>query len=194
MLTLLTYPYVYLPVRGAARASCRASLEESARLLGRAGRGDVPCTVVAAAGCAARSSPARCSSFLYAISDFGAVQLLRYDTLTRAIYANRLLDPPSARSRSASCSACSRSSSSAGERAFRGPPAPPWRRAARPAPLRALGRWRLRRGGRRRARSLGLALAAPVAVLGYWASAAGAGQQPRQLGRADLAAAGRSRR
>jgi iron(III) transport system permease protein len=32
--------------------------------------------------------------FLYTISDFGAVQLLRYDTLTRSIYANRLLDQP----------------------------------------------------------------------------------------------------
>lgn len=31
--------------------------------------------------------------FLYVISDFGAVQLLRYDTLTRAIYSDRLLDP-----------------------------------------------------------------------------------------------------
>ena len=31
--------------------------------------------------------------FLYVIADFGAVQLLRYDTLTRAIYANYLLDP-----------------------------------------------------------------------------------------------------
>ena len=30
--------------------------------------------------------------FLYTLSDFGAVQLLRYDTLTRVIYANRLVD------------------------------------------------------------------------------------------------------
>ena len=31
--------------------------------------------------------------FLYVLSDFGAVSLLRYDTITRVLYASRLLDP-----------------------------------------------------------------------------------------------------
>ena len=92
VLTLLTYPYVYLPVAARLR-----------QLL--AGDGGVG----AAAGAAARprpsapwccprrarrSPPAALLVFLYVIADFGAVQLLRYDTLTRAIYANRLIDPP----------------------------------------------------------------------------------------------------
>ena len=34
--------------------------------------------------------------FLYTISDFGAVQLMRYDTLTRAIESNYLARPPMA--------------------------------------------------------------------------------------------------
>ena len=87
VLTLLTYPYVLLPVSARLR-DLPASLEESARLLHRGGwttftRVVLPQTrgaVVAGAMLV----------FLYTVSDFGAVQLLRYDTLTRVIYATRL--------------------------------------------------------------------------------------------------------
>ncbi|MEJ7583848.1 MAG: iron ABC transporter permease [Acidimicrobiales bacterium] len=89
VLTLFTYPYVYLPV--AARfASLSPSLEESARLLGHR-PGDVFRTVVLP-----QSSPAIWAGallvFLYTVSDFGAVQLLKYDTLTRVIYERRTND------------------------------------------------------------------------------------------------------
>ena len=89
VLTLFTYPYVYLPV--AARfAALPPSLEESARLLGRRGP-NVFRTVVLPQAAPAIGAGALLV-FLYTISDFGAVQLLRYDTLTRVIYANRLVD------------------------------------------------------------------------------------------------------
>src|SRR6185503_19665396 len=90
VLTLLTYPYVYLPVAARLR-QLPAAMEESARLLGR-GPLAVFATVVLPEARAAIAAGGLLV-FLYVLSDFGAVQLLRYDTLTRAIYANRLIDP-----------------------------------------------------------------------------------------------------
>ena len=90
VLTLLTYPYVFLPVMARLRTMPPAT-EESARLLGRRPFA-VFLTVVVPQARAAIAAGALLV-FLYVISDFGAVQLLRYDTLTRMIYANRLLDP-----------------------------------------------------------------------------------------------------
>ena len=90
MLTLLTFPYVFLPVVASLRTLAPAA-EESARLLGRSPL-QVFLTVVVPQARAAIAAGALLV-FLYVISDFGAVQLLRYDTLTRMIYANRLLDP-----------------------------------------------------------------------------------------------------
>lgn len=90
VLTLLTYPYVFLPVMARLRALPPAA-EESARLLGRRPAA-VFLSVVLPQARAAIAAGALLV-FLYVISDFGAVQLLRYDTLTRMIYANRLLDP-----------------------------------------------------------------------------------------------------
>ncbi len=90
VLTLLTYPYVFLPVMARLRG-LPPSLEESARMLGRRPI-EVFLTVVVPQARAAIAAGALLV-FLYVISDFGAVQLLRYDTLTRAIYADRLLDP-----------------------------------------------------------------------------------------------------
>ena len=89
VLTLFTDPYVYLPV-AARLAQLPASLEESARLLGR-GPAAVFRTVVApqAAGAVWAGT---LLVFLYTISDFGAVQLLRYETLTSSIYASRGFD------------------------------------------------------------------------------------------------------
>ncbi|MCB0996424.1 MAG: iron ABC transporter permease [Acidimicrobiales bacterium] len=89
VLTLFTYPYVFLPV--AARLSMlHPSLEESARMLGdsplRAFRRVVLPQIRGAilAG--------TLLVFLYTLSDFGAVQLLGFDTLTRVIFATRLAD------------------------------------------------------------------------------------------------------
>ena len=90
VLTLLTYPYVFLPVVARLRTMPPAA-EESARLLGRRPFA-VFLTVVVPQARAAIAAGALLV-FLYVISDFGAVQLLRYDTLTRMIYSNRLLDP-----------------------------------------------------------------------------------------------------
>ncbi len=87
VLTLLTYPYVYLPVVG--RLSTTApELEEAARLLGdtpgRAVRKVVVPQIRGAAGAG------MLLVFLYGLSDFGAVSLLRFDTITRAIFSSQL--------------------------------------------------------------------------------------------------------
>ena len=87
VLTLFTYPYVYLPVAARLR-HLPAAPEESARLLGRRPL-QVFTSVVLPQSLTAISAGALLV-FLYTISDFGAVQLLRYDTLTRAIFANQL--------------------------------------------------------------------------------------------------------
>jgi iron(III) transport system permease protein len=91
VLTLFTYPYVYLPV-AARLASLPPSLEESARLLGRRPR-SVFRTVVLP-----QTSPAIWAGtllvFLYTVSEFGAIVVLRYDTLTSSIYSNRLFNAP----------------------------------------------------------------------------------------------------
>lgn len=91
VLTLMTYPYVYLPVAARLR-QLPSALEESARVLGD--------TALEAFGriCLPQIATAMGAGtllvFLYTLSDFGAVQLMRYDTLTRAIYTNQLADPP----------------------------------------------------------------------------------------------------
>lgn len=89
VLTLLSYPYVFLTV--AARLSSMApGLEESARLLGRR-----PWAVFRTVVLPQASGSIWAGSlltFLYVLSDFGAVSIVRYDALTRAIYSARL-DP-----------------------------------------------------------------------------------------------------
>ncbi len=90
VLTLLSYPYVYLPVVGRL-SSTSPSAEEASRLLGRGPvrtllRVLLPQLRPAVLGGALLV-------FLYVLSDFGAVSLLRYDTITRVLYASRLLDP-----------------------------------------------------------------------------------------------------
>ena len=87
VLTLLTYPYVLLPVSARLR-DLPSSLEESARLLRRSGWSTFYSVVLPQARSAIMAGSLLV--FLYTISDFGAVQLLRYDTLTRVIYATRL--------------------------------------------------------------------------------------------------------
>jgi iron(III) transport system permease protein len=83
ILTLFTYPYIYMSVR-AALLGLDPSLEDASRCLGHGRwRTFFACLLpqlrpaVAAGGLL---------SALYTISDFGVVTLLRYDVFTRAIY------------------------------------------------------------------------------------------------------------
>ena len=91
VLTLMTYPYVYLPVAARLR-QLPSTLEESARVLG-----DTAAKAFARV-CLPQMATAMGAGtllvFLYTLSDFGAVQLMRYDTLTRAIATNQLANPP----------------------------------------------------------------------------------------------------
>lgn len=83
ILSLFTYPYVYLNV-SAALAGLDPSLEDAARGLGR-GSWATFFTVTLPM---LRPSilAGMLLSALYTVSDFGVVTLLRYDSLTRAIY------------------------------------------------------------------------------------------------------------
>ncbi len=89
VLSGFTYPYVLLSVQ-ARLASLRPSLEESARLLGRTGWQTFRSVTLPQL----RSSilAGGLLVFLYSVSEFGAVQLLGYDTLTRVVYASRISD------------------------------------------------------------------------------------------------------
>ncbi len=164
VLTLFTTPYVMLPV-AARLTALPPSLEESARLLGRRPF-DVFRTVVLPQLSGAIGAGALLV-FLYAVSDFGVVVLLRFDTLTRAIYTNRLLD----RDQSAALSlllAVVALAVVAGERmAARRRPPLEGARARRPLQV-PLGRWRWPALGGVVA-WVGLALGGPLASLGLWA-------------------------
>ena len=89
VLTLLSYPYVYLPVL--ARLSTTVpSLEEAARLLGS--RPLRTATRVVLPHIRDTVAAGTMLVFLYGLSDFGAVALMRYNTITRAIFSSRLFD------------------------------------------------------------------------------------------------------
>ncbi|MBW3620582.1 MAG: iron ABC transporter permease [Actinobacteria bacterium] len=164
VLTLLTYPYVYLPV--AARLNqLPPSLEEAARLFGRRPR-EVFAEIVLPQ---IRSSilAGTLLVFLYAVSEFGAVQLLRYDTYTRLIYsALRSLELPLASALGLQLAVLAllvvllergvaRAPTRVASRGIRGLHVP-------------LGRWRaVATAGV--ATLVGTALVAPVAVLSFWA-------------------------
>lgn len=85
VLTLCCYPYVYLPVLAALRQADPAA-EEVARSLGRG-----PWQAVHAVTLP-RIAPAAAAggllSALYALSDFGAVSILRFDSFTRVIHTS----------------------------------------------------------------------------------------------------------
>lgn len=91
VLVLFTYPYVYLPV-SSRLLTLPPSLEESARLLGRRPLAVFRTIVWPQARPAVRAGGLLV--FLYTVSEFGAVVVMRYDTLTRSIYANRVSDRP----------------------------------------------------------------------------------------------------
>ncbi len=83
VLTLFTYPYVLLTVRAGYRR-LDPSLEEASRTLGSGSFSTFVRVVVPQL----RPSIAAGALLvaLYVLSDFGAVSMLRYDTLTRALY------------------------------------------------------------------------------------------------------------
>jgi iron(III) transport system permease protein len=166
VLVLLTFPYVLLPVMARLR-QVPASLEESARLLGR-GPWSVFWTVVVPQARGAVLAGALLV-FLYVISDFGAVQLLRYDTLTRVIYTN-VLDRSTSLPLSLQLGLLALAVVVA-ERVATGGQRPAARQVTRgTAGLRVrLGRWRAAALAFVAA-VVGFALVAPVSVLSYWAA------------------------
>ncbi|WP_137991399.1 ABC transporter permease [Streptomyces vilmorinianum] len=166
-LTLVSFPYVYLPVTAALRGTDPAQ-EEVARSLGLGPlatflRVTLPQLRHAAAGGAVLVA-------LYVFSDFGAVSLMRYDTFTRGIYTSyrASFDRTPAAALSvvlvvmtvALVWAEGRTRGRAGQaRTGTG--------TARPAVPMALGRWKapalLWCGA-----VVAAAVAAPLATLGYW--------------------------
>ncbi|WP_334143183.1 ABC transporter permease [Rhabdothermincola sp.] len=163
VLSLFTYPYVYLPV-AARLGALPPSLEESARLLGRRPTAVFRTVVLPQAASAVWAGALLV--FLYAISDFGAVELMRYGTLTREIFSTRL-DPATSVPLSLVLAVVAlvvvAAERAAGRRRARTEAV----RQKRPLQV-PLGRWRWPATGAVVA-VLGLALLAPVAVLAYWA-------------------------
>ncbi len=89
VLSLFTYPYVFLPV-AARLLALSPALEETARVLGRSAFETFREVTLPQLRGAITSGGLLV--FLYTVSEFGAVQLLGYDTLTRVIFASRLTD------------------------------------------------------------------------------------------------------
>ena len=89
VLSLLSYPYVYLLVLGRL-ASTSPVLEDAARQLGSGPM--LTITRVVLPQLRSAIGAGSLLVFLYVLSDFGAVSLLRYDTITRAIFSARLFD------------------------------------------------------------------------------------------------------
>lgn len=138
VLTLFTTPYVVLPV-AARLVALPPSLEESARLLGQR-----PYTVFRTVVLPQISGAVWAGAllvFLYAVSDFGVVVLLRYDTLTRAIYTNRVFDRDQSLALSLLLAVLALGVVAAERFMFRRRPAVEGVRAERPLQV-PLGRWR----------------------------------------------------
>jgi iron(III) transport system permease protein len=166
ILTLISYPYVYLPV-AARLAGLPRSVEESARALG-AGPLRVFATVVLP-GIRSAVAAGTLLVFLYGVSEFGAVSLLRYDTLTLRIFATRLLEPEAARAMSLVLGALALAVVAAERRVAA--------RARRDEPAAAGGRPAVTRLGIGRVpvaaflvAVVSVALVVPVAVLARWAA------------------------
>jgi iron(III) transport system permease protein len=170
-LTVATYPFVFI-LTSAALRDLDPSLEDAARGLGRSRlttfrRVTLPVIRPSLAAGALLVA-------LYTIADFGAVSLMQYDSLTRAVYLQYrahfdrtpaailalVLVAITAIVLALELRARGRARS---HRAGSGSP--------RPAPTVALGRWKLPAlafcSG-----VVGIALVVPLAVLGYWAGRA----------------------
>jgi iron(III) transport system permease protein len=163
VLSALSYPYVFLPVAARMR-SLSPSLEESARLLGRNQRQVFRDVVIP------QIAPAMTAGvvlvFLYSISDFGGVQIVRYDTLTRSIYESSLLDRTTANALGLLLGAIALLISVGERRLARGLASPAVARTRPPRPV-ALGRWKVPALG---VTSLvgAFGLGGPMAVLTWW--------------------------
>ena len=166
-LTVATYPYVYL-LTAAALRDLDPALEEAARGLGRSATRvflSVTLPVVRPSIAAGALLVA-----LYALSDFGAVSLMQYDSLTRAVFVQyrSLFDRTPAAVLSLALVALTAAvvvleararGRSHGRRASPG--------TARPAGRVALGPWRWPAFAFCLA-GVSVALAVPLGVLGYW--------------------------
>ncbi|HVE91502.1 MAG TPA: iron ABC transporter permease [Actinomycetota bacterium] len=164
VLTLFTYPYVLMTVRSAMRG-LDPSVEEAARSLGR--RSFIRVTLP-------QLRPAIASGALlvalYALHDFGAVSLLRFDSFTRVIYQQyqSSFDRRSAAILSLVLVAVTLAVVTAeGRTRTRARYYRAHSGAARRAPVTALGRWRWPAFA-----ACGLlvlaALVVPVGIVGYW--------------------------
>jgi iron(III) transport system permease protein len=141
------------------------SLEESARLLGRRPFAVFRTVVIPQIRTAVLAGALLV--FLYAVSDFGVVVMLRYDTLTRAIHTTRLFDPARSAALSLLLALVALAVVSGERRVARRAPVVEGVRSKRPLQM-PLGRWRWPAFG---AVTLwiGLALGGPLASLGLWA-------------------------
>jgi iron(III) transport system permease protein len=168
-LTLSTYPYVFLLVAAALRALDPA-LEEAARGLGRTRVATFLSVTVPAL-----RPPIAAGGLLvalYTLADFGAVSLMQYDAITRAIYLQyrALLDRDPAAVLALVLVVLTlavlvlEGRWRRGARYFRSAPG-----AARRAPRVALGGWRWPALAFCAA-VVGLFLVVPTAVLVYWAA------------------------
>ncbi|WP_046472200.1 ABC transporter permease [Allosalinactinospora lopnorensis] len=93
VLTLSTYPYIFLPVLAALGRADRDQ-EEVARSLGK---GPVATFFqVTARQVQPAAAAGALLAALYVLSDFGSVSIMRYDTFTRIIFARANLDHVSA--------------------------------------------------------------------------------------------------
>jgi iron(III) transport system permease protein len=174
VLTLFTYPYVFL-LAAAALRNLDPSYEEAARGLGRGRLGVLVGTT------ARLIAPALAGGTLlvglYVLSDFGAVSLLRFDTFTTVIYAELAgsFDPPGAAALSSVLVALTLLFLVAGLR-VRGRGGFEQASGFRGQPSHALGRARWAALGAVAA-VLGLALALPLARLGTWTAEVVAGEE-----------------
>ena len=173
-LTLFTYPLVLLTVRAALRR-LDPQLEEASRGMGRSGWETYRTVVLPQLRPAIGAGGLLVA--LYVLSDFGAVSMMRFDSLTRAIYTAYRSSFDRAQAASLAClliavtlvviwlEARTRSAA-AYHRSGPG--------TARPAPVVALGRWRWPAVGLCAAVTV-TALVLPVGVLGYWTTRSFAG-------------------
>ena len=175
-LGLSTYPYVYLLAR-ATLARSDPALEEAARALGDGGPAVFRRVVLPQLRPAAAAGGLL--SFLYVLSDFGAVSILQYDTLTRGIfleYRSLTADRAPAALLGVVLVALTLAAIGA-ERVLRGRPVAVRAAAGvRPAAMVRLGPWRWA------ATAAVLAVVAaglllPVGVVVYWAAVGSSGGQ-----------------
>jgi len=162
-ITILSYPYVVIPVAARFRALPR-SLEEGARMLG-SGPWAVFWRVVLPQSWNVILGGSLLVA-LYAVSDFGAVSLMRFDTLTRAIYSARLFDRPTSVTLSLILGLLALAAAGSQQIGTRSTNPGSLATGSQPV-IRPLGAWRpvvtLSLVG-----TVGLGLFAPIAVFAFW--------------------------